>query len=282
MVKYILIFLLTCSNAFGQIVLSEVLSNEPSGMVRLEWIELYNRDDNQADLGDYYLIADSDTNYFETGTIIPPSTYLILARQLLPENGSDSFEGYWGDSTGIWGDSEIENYPAFDIDITLSNTDGNIRLVSITGSQPDYVEWDHSSDDGRSIERDNLFDDNSGWHDCFDISGSTPGRVNSEIPVGGSNSLNVTIDHRTIKRNSDTINIDIIIPAGSKLTVDIFDETGKKHNRLLDESTSAVVTIQWDGSDETGKMLRPGPYIVGLFLSGQKTDSKIIPVVIAP
>lgn len=119
MVKTFVVFFSLSANIYGQVVLSEILSNEPSGRVRLEWVEIYNPVDMQVDLHDYLLIAGSDTTRLPFGSYVDGGAYAILARQLLPEDGSDSFEGYWGDSSGVWGDSEIENYPAFDVKMVL-------------------------------------------------------------------------------------------------------------------------------------------------------------------
>jgi hypothetical protein len=77
------------------------LSNEPGGRVRLEWIEIYNQSSSEINLGDYILVADGDTNYLADGIFLNPYGYTVLARQLIPDDGSDAFESYWGDSSGI-------------------------------------------------------------------------------------------------------------------------------------------------------------------------------------
>jgi hypothetical protein len=284
MVRVLIILLFLCSNAFGQLVISEVLSNEPSSRVRLEWIELFNKADYEIDLGDYIVIVDSDTNSFPENSNILPESYLILARQLLTDNGSDSFESYWGDASGVWGDHFTENYAAFDVDMTLSNSNGSIKLTTTDGTDIEYIAWDQSSDDGRSIEKDDVYADFSGWHDCYDLNGSTPGRLNSEIPAGGAEAFEISVSPKTIIPNSDDdkISIEVIIPAGSKLTIDIFDETGKKRRRLIQDSSLAVLELEWDGTDGNGDILSPGPYFIGFFLTGQKNNSQLVPVAVTP
>ncbi len=286
MVKTFVVFFSLSANIYGQVVLSEILSNEPSGRVRLEWVEIYNPVDMQVDLHNYLLIAGSDTTRLPIGSYVDGGAYAILARQLLPEDGSDSFEGYWGDSSGVWGDSEIENYPAFDVKMGLNNNQGSVVLADTSGNQLDYFSWDSPSDDGRSVERDDLFDDLSGWHDCYDPDGSTPGRANSPIPVGGESALSISVIPRLITPDGDGIEdnfaIYIITPAGTEITVDVFDDSAMKVRNLLFESDAAVSSFEWNGLDHNGGRLSPGLYIIGFFLTGQKNESKFIPVVIAP
>ncbi len=284
--KTFVVFLSLSANVYGQVVLSEILFNEPSGRVRLEWVEIYNRLDRQVDLHDYMLIAGSDTTRLPVESYVDAGAYAILARQLLPDDGSDSFEGYWGDSSGIWGDSEIEDYAAFDVKMGLNNNQGSVVLSDTTGIQIDYYSWDSPSDDGRSVEKDDLLDDFSGWHDCYDPDGSTPGRANSLIPVGGEGALSISVSPRLITPDGDGFKddfmIDIIIPAGTEITVDVFDDSAMKIRNLLSESDAAVSSLQWNGLDRDGERLPPGLYIIGFFLEGQKNESKFIPVVIAP
>ncbi len=284
--KTFVVFFSLSANVYGQVVLSEILFNEPSGRVRLEWVEIYNRLDIQVDLHDYMLIAGSDTTRLPVESYVDGGAYVILARQLLPDEGSDSFEGYWGDSSDVWGDSEIEDYAAFDAKMGLNNNQGSVVLSDTTGIQLDYYSWDSPSDDGRSVEKDDLLDDFSGWHDCYDPDGSTPGRANSLIPVGGEGALSISVSPRLITPDGDGFKddfmIDIIIPAGTEITVDVFDDSAMKIRNLLSESDAAVSNLQWNGLDRNGERLPPGLYIIGFFLEGQKNESKFIPVVIAP
>jgi hypothetical protein len=272
-------------NVSGQVILSEVLSNEPGGRVRLEWIEIYNQSSSETNLGDYILVADNDTNYLADGIFLGPQSYAVLARQLIPDNGSDAYESYWGDSSGVWGDAYFENYIALDIDVTLSNNYGNVILMSIENEVIDEVSWVAASDDGRSIERSDVDDYYSTWHDCYDPDGSTPGRVNSQVPQSGEGNFSVTIEPIVISVGDNGFEdffIDIIAPPGTKLTIKIFDETGYKVKSLLDNSETAVLRLEWDGKDDQGGYLSPGIYIISFVLSGRNNEEKNYPVIIAP
>jgi len=253
--------------------------------VRLEWIEIYNQSVSEIDLGEYVLIADSDTNYLPDGTFLNPHCYAVLARQLISENGSDSFEGYWGDSSGIWGDYESESFLALDVAMTLNNNYGNVIIENDAGVFMDEVIWETASDDGRSIEKTDVDDINSGWHDCFDPDGSTPGRANSPVPPGGESSFNVEINPIVISISNDgfaDFKIDVVIPPGTELSVNIYDETGYKVRSLAENSEINVLELFWDGKDSNGNSFPPGIYIISFNLSGQSSRSKTFPVVIAP
>lgn len=274
------------SGAYGQVVLSEILSNEPSGRVRLEWVEVYNRSDVEIDLHYYPLIVGSDTTSPESGSYLGAGSYAVLARQLLPENGSDSFEGFYGDSSGIWGDSELEEFAAYDVSMGLNNTQGSVILIDSSGNVLDAYSWDSASDDGRSVEKNDLFDDGSLWHDCYDPDGSTPGRQNSSIPPEGEDAFSVSIYPVLITPDGDgqgdNIRIDIIIPSGTEITVDVFDDSAMKIRNIISESPASVNSLEWDGRADNGQSVSPGIYIIGFFLTGQKESEKFVPVVVAP
>ncbi|UCE65997.1 MAG: lamin tail domain-containing protein [Candidatus Zixiibacteriota bacterium] len=279
-----LLFVIT-GNLYGQVLLSEVLSNEPAGRVRLEWVEIYNQSALEINLGEYVLIADSDTNYLPDGIFLGPQGYAVLARQLITENGSDSFEGFWGDSSGVWGDHESESFLAVDVAMTLNNNSGDVIIEDETGMVLDGVSWETASDDGRSIERADVTDINSGWHDCFDPDGSTPGRANSVIPPEGENAFSVGIEPLVVSLGNgglDNFAIGVVIPSGTELTVKVYDETGFKVRTIIENSELNVLELSWNGEDDNGNLLPPGIYLISLDISGQSDRSKICPVVIAP
>ena len=158
-------------------------------------------------------------------------------------------------------------------------------LTDIYSNIIDSVSWNSASDDGRSIERDDVEDIYSGWHDCYDPEGSTPGRVNSVVPSEGENSFSVNIEPVALSRgNIDNrqFKIDVIIPPGSRLSVDVYDETGYKVKSIVEDQETAVSTLYWNGRDDDGSALSPGLYIISFDLSGQKNNEKSKVVVIAP
>lgn len=286
MVRVLISILLLAPGSFAQITLSEVLSNEPAGRVRLEWVEIYNRSGLQTDLQYYRLVVGSDTTSFPAGSIIDGGEYGVIARQLLAENGSDSFEGHWGDSSGVWGDSREESYSAFDGDFGLNNNSGTVTLIDSTGIALDSHSWYSPLDDGRSEEKSDIQSDFSEWHNCFDPDGSTPGEANSAVPLSGEETFRVEVSPKLITLDGNNLarefTISIVVPPGGKVSVDAFDDSGLKRRSIISEESSPLITAVWDGRSDSGDYLPPGIYVLAIELSGQRAKSKFIPLVIAP
>jgi hypothetical protein len=281
--KTIVMVLLLCVNLSAQIVISEVMSNEPQNRVLLEWIEIFNDADSVIDLHNCILIENGDASYFDEYSLVPPSTYAVLARRLVSLN-SDSFEGHWGDSSGVWGDNSLEDFPAFNVDINLTNSLGFISITDIQGNQLDYCSWDSPSDDGYSIERDDVSNAASGWHQCSDSSGSTPGRPNSSA-FASTESFSISVEPRIISiHNNDTDQLQIAYstPSDSKLTIEIYDDSGLHRRKLLENVSAIAGQITWNGRDDNAVSLPPGVYIIMFTLTGERNQNKSIPVVIAP
>lgn len=285
MVTRLFIAIALASDVYGQITLSEVLSNEPAGRVRLEWIELYNRSPVDFDLAGISVVAGGDTTDFPSGSMVGGEAFAVIARQPVPENGSDSFEGYWGDSSGVWGDSEIESFALFAGNFQLGNSSGSVALIDSTGMIIDQYNWNSASDDGRSVEKDDLTLDFTSWHDCFDPAGSTPGRSNSEVPPSGADVFTVDVFPRMLSRGPgafDYFRISAVIPPGSIISVEAFDDSGSRIKTLLNEERSPLVELYWGASDDSGRRLNPGIYILAIYLEGRRNEQKFIPVVIGP
>jgi hypothetical protein len=192
-------FLLLClliivfpPTASGRVVLNEILANEPGSRVKLEWVELFNTDTSDIDLGGWTFISKSDTIIFSAGTLIPGKNYLILARKLVSvPPDSESFECYWGNGSGVWGDNPIENYPALEVKLSLTNSSGSVTLIDPQQNSSSFS-WNKDAGDGVSWERisPSGTDSISNWGFCVYTKGSTPGELNSITPV--PNDLSIT------------------------------------------------------------------------------------------
>ena len=167
------------------VIFNEILANEPGSNTKLEWVELFNTDSVDHDLGGWVFISKGYTTEIPGGTIIPPKGFLIIARRLVSEPpDSISFEGYWGDASGVWGDSELEDFPAIEAKMSLTNSGGTISLTD-----PDHIRlsfiWNEDCGDGVSLEkispetRERL----ENWSCCVHPDKSTPGRINSVTPA---------------------------------------------------------------------------------------------------
>jgi hypothetical protein len=280
--KYILLFILLPAILKGQVLISEVLYNEPEGRVRLEWIEFYNTSDFEAEMNGMKLAVNQDTIYFDSNIALEGKSYAIMARQLVSETG-DSFEGHWGDSSGIWGDFSTENYYAFQSDFTLPNPQGSIYLLNASGVSEDSCIWNQPTSDGFSWERDSLNFDNYGWHECTDYSGSTPGSANSYGPDGDVDNFDIAIYPRLISHRENTdFRIEYKIPAGTRMTIYVCSDIGRRIVIIAEKVEDDIGVLNWDGRELDGSGLPPGIYIIVIDLDGRISGKKQIPVVIAP
>ncbi len=278
--KTLLILLLLPAQLWAQAVLSEILYNEPGSNTSLEWIEIYNRGDIAIDLTNIIVITGADTATFLPSSIVPAREYAILAKRLLSTDNTPSFESQWGDSSGFWGDSPRENYPAFETNMALSNSSGAVYLLSSELEAIDQCIWNETAGDGQSLERDNVELPSDSWHLSSDSSGSTSGRVNS-MPANLENEL-ISISSRIIsQRRRETISINYALPAGSTIAIEIFNDSGRKQITLA-EKLQGMGLIIWDGRDNDEKALYPGVYLLLSTISGPKSMTKCIPLVIAP
>lgn len=167
--------------AGADIIVNEVMSNEPGSATTLEWIEIYNNSEIGLYLGWYSLNIDGTTLLFP-GEVIGAGEYVIVCRKLYADGASPGFESYWGDSSGVWGDNTtLEYYTVYDLgSFSLRNDIGaaalyfGINLIS-------EIEWLDAGPDGVSWERRLPSDTVIG--SSVDPGGSTPGMLNSITPL---------------------------------------------------------------------------------------------------
>lgn len=138
-----------------------------------EWIELYNGGGCEVNFSGWTL----DGNRFCDG-ILNPGEYAVIARELVDGDDSDgeSFEYFWGDGNGIWGDSETENYNAFDCPMVLNNPNDTITLRNFEGDLMDSlsysVDWG-ANNNNKTLEK----IENGSWVESIS-DGGTPGSEN--------------------------------------------------------------------------------------------------------
>jgi hypothetical protein len=266
---------------WSQVRLSEVIYNEPNARTRLEWIEIYNPEDITIPLSNYRLYVNSDTVNFSDGLRIGPGAYTVLCRQLLPDHGSDSFEGHWGDSSGYWGDYALEDYQALDCDISLPNSAGSIILFDINGAYADSFEWNSEGFDGTSFERDNLHPQSKIWKQSSSAGGSTPGHPNS-MPFS-YDAFELSIEPRIISISAgDLFSIEVSAPPGTSITIEIFNDEAMRKRNFEGNITGGHLVFGWDGTGDNGNRLDPGIYIVLCSIDGRYDKTKSIAAVIAP
>jgi hypothetical protein len=166
------------------VVINEVLANEPGGLTKLEWVELFNTDSVEINLTNWKFISKSDTNLFE-GISISGKGYLILARQLVATPpDTNSFEAYWGNNSSVWGDWDAEDFPALEVRMSLTNQGGTIFLIDPQSNTSSFT-WNKDWGDKVSWEKIEPAQGDSleNWARCEYSKGSTPGRINSVTPA---------------------------------------------------------------------------------------------------
>ncbi|RKX25153.1 MAG: hypothetical protein DRP45_06600 [Candidatus Zixiibacteriota bacterium] len=173
----ILVVLLVCQGQCD-VVINEVLANEPDGETLLEWFELYNSS-GTANLSYYELrvVSGSQDTTFIINASLNEGNYFVIARD------SVRFEEHYGDSSGTWNDVPSENYGLRQAGIRLTNTGGSVSIRHIMTGVTSELVWSSSGGDGISWERVEPESDLVGQ--STDPSGSTPGRINSgtKLPI---------------------------------------------------------------------------------------------------
>lgn len=162
------------------VVINEVLANEPGSLTQLEWVELFNPNPTEVNLAGWRFVSKSDTTSLE-GVSILANGYLVLVRHLMSGPGdSNSFEGFWGDASGVWGDAEKEDFPAIEVSMSLTNTGGTISLIDPECNVSSFT-WSKDWGDGISWEKIDpaAGDSPDNWTRCSYSKGSTPGGINS-------------------------------------------------------------------------------------------------------
>ncbi len=167
------------------VIFNEILANEPGSNTKLEWVELFNTDSIEHDLGGWLFASKDYMTELPVGTIIPPKGFLIIARKLVSEPpDSISFEGYWGDASGVWGDAPEEDFPAIEAGMSLTNSGEEISLTDPNNIRRSFI-WNEDCGDGVSLEKisPESLEWPENWSCCIHPNKSTPGKINSVSPA---------------------------------------------------------------------------------------------------
>lgn len=266
----------------ANVVINEVLANEPSSNTKLEWVELYNADSVGHLLQGWAFISKDDTTLIPAGTTVSANGFLIIARQLLSEPpDSISFEGWWGDGSGVWGDSPKESFPAVEAKMSLTNSGGTVGLVDPDNNVQTFT-WDQDCGDGVSLER--VSSEQDIWLCCVASGKNTPGRKNSVSTVY-SQSLELSIKPNPFSPDGDGFEDEAIfrfaLPMESNLTLRIYDIKGRLIKTLMEDEPQVSGEITWDGRDDENEIVRMGIYIVWAKAEGNSFSQKKATVVVA-
>ena len=279
----ICLLLITClfSEPRGQVVLSEVLANEPGSWVYLEWVELFNRGETEVDLSGWVFIEGGDTTELPEEAIISGRGFLVLARHLLTSSEEMSFERYWGDSSGVWGDDLGEDYPAFEVQMSLKNSEGQVILWD-GGSYQTSFSWNSDAGGGVSWERIDLDgpEEPTSWWPCPDPEGSTPGWGESHRDYSPEK-LVIEVDPEVFVGKEESTTIRYQLPPNTELTLKLYDIEGRLRKTFDLTEGRQIEEIQWSGEDDNGQLLSGGIYILHAATSGGHSGVKTITIAIA-
>jgi len=266
----------------ANVVINEVLANEPGSNTKLEWVELYNADSVGHLLEGWAFISKDDTTLIPAGTTVSANGFLIIARQLLSEPpDSISFECWWGDRSGIWGDSPEESFPAIQAKMSLTNTGSTISLLDPDKNLQTFT-WDRDCGDGVSLER--VSSEQDIWLCCVASDKNTPGRKNSVSTVYSQN-IQLSIEPNPFSPDGDGFEDEAIfrytLPMESNLTLRIYDIKGRLIKTLMEDEPQVSGEITWDGRDDENEIVRIGIYIVWAKAEGNSYSQKKATVVVA-
>ncbi len=266
----------------SNVVINEVLANEPGSNTKLEWVELYNANSMELDLNGWSFVCKDDTTLIPAGTTIPAEGYLIIARQLLSAPpDSVSFEGWWGDGSGVWGDSPEEYFPAIEAKMSLTNSGSTVSLIDSDEIVHAFT-WDQDCGDGVSLER--VSSEQDTWLCCVAVEKSTPGKKNSVSTIY-SDKIDLNIEPNPFSPDGDGFEDKAIfhftLPMESNLTIKIYDVKGRLIKTLVDDESKVSGEIAWNGKDDENKIVRVGIYIVWAEAEGNSYSQKKTTVVVA-
>lgn len=173
----VLLFLIITQTANANLIINELLSNEPGQSTSLEWIELYNNSESPQQLADYTIVLNSKIILLPT-QILEPHSYIIVCKNLFSADSEVSFESYWGNGSNVWGDSEYETTTSEPIEASFSllNDSGTVLLMQHENIVSSF-RWEEKGEDGISWER--KFVDSAIIAQSKSTAQSTPGYLNS-------------------------------------------------------------------------------------------------------
>ena len=126
--------------ADADVVLNEVLANEPGGSTSREWVELYNAGSEPVDLGGWLFIDGTapDTTVLPEGTEIDPFGYVLVCRD------TTSFLDFWVERP-LWGG-------LVEADMSLANGGDSVSVVDESGAVRGF-RWTFDAGDSLSFQK---------------------------------------------------------------------------------------------------------------------------------
>ena len=261
---------LSPSGTAGGVIINEIMYSPETGMS--EWVELLNTGFSSASLsgwtfGDGTGISDTSRRLTLASLSLAVDSMVILAAD------SSIFFEYLPLSAQVivWNTSNI----------SLNNNGDSLVLWDQSGTMIDRVDYRPSwgGEMGLSLERISasaLSNDPLNWATSLDSTGGTPGRMNSRAFPESEFSENIlTLEPNPFSPNGDgrddllaiQYNLD---QADAQLDLKIYDVRGRKVKQLASNAVAGFQgALLWDGTDEQGRILPTGMYIIYLEALGR-------------
>ncbi|MFA5670348.1 MAG: CotH kinase family protein [Balneolaceae bacterium] len=238
-----------------------------------DWVEFYNNSGRSVDISGWYFSDEKDTHkfIFPASTVLEADSYLVLTQNKV------AFNTFFPNVTNTVGD----------MDFGLSRTGELIRLFNNAGQIVDSLTyknvapWPTDVDGmGATIALVNPGLDNSdGRNWATSYNHGTPGAPNSDVLVSNEKEI-VNELPKTIKLEQNypnpfnpTTTISYALNSTGKVTLTIFDATGKKVDVLVNERKSAGAhNVTWNASNGT---LSSGVYFYRLEANGEIITKKL-------
>jgi hypothetical protein len=251
-------------SAQAQVLISEFLA-DPQAPLESEWLELYNIADTAIDLSGWSLCDSVRCGSIDSARI-EPGQYLILSQN--PEDFLFFYTGFEGNPVGVSGWRFLNN--TGDMILLLDDEGGMVDSALYNSGNGDNISWERVSYDNPGWDMDN-------WHSSFDLSGSTPGRANSqpgEFPSGFAISLPDKLFSPGCDCPDDMLAIDISLPEECAITLTVYSLEGRKLKVIHDDRALVSGRHYYDGKDSGGKYLDVGMYVLLARLSGVCSGSE--------
>jgi hypothetical protein len=270
----------------GDIIINEILFNPVPGGV--DFVEIYNASAVTFDAGDM-LIANRDIYNDSISSVIRlgeghrllfPQAYLLLS-----ENISQLMADFPGTQATEW--IELPRLPAF------GDNSGTVVLLNRWYRIIDEFKYHTNmhfplmdSDEGVSLERINPYtptNDPNNWHSAAEAAGfATPGYQNSQGMSQVSRASGIKIEPGIFSPDNDgrddyvSIRYQLDRP-GSILSAWVFDPRGRVICQLANNQLLGVSgQITWDGTDQSGRRINTGIYLIYLKLFTMKGEVREI------
>ncbi len=265
----------------SDVIINEINYKSSDDFDTGDWIELYNKGDQSADISGW-IIRDSDDSHafvIPDGTVLSLDSYLVIAKKI------DDFQSLFPDVQNVLGG----------LGFGLSGSGDSVRLFNQDNILADIVDysdedpWTSEADGtGKTLELIYPFIDNSlpqSWSASLEV-GGTPGQQNSVYEVGNEDDVvmphNDFIAYPNPYFKSDNSNLNFkfqIADKSTKGSLNIYNIRGQKVKSVTLTNLDTKSKYVWNGKNNFGQNVSSGIYFVELKLESHQSVVKKIMVI---